>query len=127
MILPCLLVAPTKTMGRGVFTTEALPVNTVIEISPVIVLSASDRLLVDQTSLCNYVFEWGEDRKQCCMALGYVPVYNHAYASNCEYEMDFEAELIRITTVRDIAAGEELYINYNGDWDDVTPLWFDAH
>jgi uncharacterized protein len=127
MILPCLLVAPTKTMGRGVFTTEDLPVNTVIEISPVIVLSASDRLLVDQTSLYNYVFEWGEDRKQCCMALGYVPVYNHAYASNCEYEMDFEAELIRITTVRDIAAGEELYINYNGDWDDATPLWFDAH
>ena len=114
-------------MGRGVFTTESLPPDTVVEISPVIVLSAADRALVDQTDLYNYVFEWGEDRSRCCMALGYVPIYNHSYASNCEYEMDFDDEIIRITTVRHIAAGEELFINYNGDWNDTTPLWFDAH
>lgn len=127
MILPCLLVAPTEKMGRGVYTTEAIAVNTVIEISPVIVLSAADRALVDQTSLYNYVFEWGADRLQCCMALGFIPIYNHSYTSNCEYEMDFDDEIIRITTVKDIAAGEELFINYNGDWNDATPLWFDAH
>jgi uncharacterized protein len=127
MILPCLMVAPTNSMGRGVFTTESLPPGTVVEISPVIVLSAADRALVDQTQLYNYVFEWGEDRSQCCMALGYVPIYNHAYASNCEYEMDFEEELIRITTMRHIEEGEELFINYNGDWNDATPLWFEAH
>jgi uncharacterized protein len=113
-------------MGRGVFTTEALAAFTVIEISPVIVMSAGERALLDQTTLHDYIFEWGEDRQSCCMALGYVPVYNHSYASNCEYEMDFEHGLIRIKTMRDIAAGEELFINYNGDWDDATPLWFDA-
>lgn len=126
MILPCLLVAPTDTMGRGVFTSEPLPAGTVVEISPVIVMSAEDRRHLDQTALHDYIFEWGEDRKSCCMALGYVPIYNHSYTSNCEYEMDFEAALIRITTMRDIAAGEELFINYNGDWDDATPLWFAA-
>lgn len=113
-------------MGRGVFTAENLPANTIIEISPVIVLSAADRQLVDQTALYNYVFEWGEDRSQCCMALGFVPIYNHAYTSNCEYEMDFEHQTITITTMRDIKAGEELFINYNGNWDDNTPVWFDA-
>jgi len=64
--------------------------------------------------------------KQCCMALGYVAVYNHSYKSNCEYEMDVDAELIRVKAVRDIAAGEELFINYNGDWDDEKPVWFET-
>ena len=60
------------------------------------------------------------------MALGYVPIYNHSYHSNCEYEMDFENELINIRTVRFIKEGEELFINYNGDWNDRKPVWFDA-
>lgn len=60
------------------------------------------------------------------MALGYVPVYNHSYSSNCEYEMDFEQNLIAIRAVRDIAEGEELFINYNGTWNNAEPVWFDA-
>jgi SET domain-containing protein len=30
-----------------------------------------------------------------------------------------------VRTVRAIKAGEELLINYNGDWDNETPVWFD--
>ncbi|MGZ8553071.1 MAG: SET domain-containing protein-lysine N-methyltransferase, partial [Chitinophagaceae bacterium] len=63
---------------------------------------------------------------QCCMALGYVPMYNHSYKSNCEYEMDFEEQLIRVKTMRFIKEGEELFINYNGDWNDSKPVWFEA-
>jgi hypothetical protein len=40
--------------------------------------------------------------------------------------MDFEEEAIYIQTVRVIEKGEELTINYNGDWDDKTKVWFDA-
>jgi hypothetical protein len=40
--------------------------------------------------------------------------------------MDMESQMIRIKTVRAIDAGEELFINYNGDWNDSKPLWFDA-
>ena len=58
------------------------------------------------------------------MALGYVPLYNHSYKSNCEYEMDFDRQLITIRTVRFIKAGEEIFINYNGDWNNKTPVWF---
>ncbi|MBL7746439.1 MAG: SET domain-containing protein-lysine N-methyltransferase [Chitinophagaceae bacterium] len=126
MLLPFLFIAPTEMMGRGVFTSEPIEAGTVIEISPVIIMSLEDRKLLDQTLLHNYIFEWGEEKDKCCMALGYVPVYNHSYASNCEYEMDFDAELISISTVRDIKAGEELFINYNGDWNDSKPLWFEA-
>lgn len=125
MILPCLFIAPTDEMGRGVFTAEPLEKDTIIEISPVIVMSSTERLHLDQTLLHDYIFEWGEDA-QVCMALGYVPVYNHSYASNCEYEMDYDEETITVRTMRPIAAGEELFINYNGEWNDEKPLWFEA-
>jgi SET domain-containing protein len=126
MILPCLYIAPTTQMGRGVFTSEKLKAGTVVEISPVIVMNQADRLLLDQTLLHDYIFEWGNRRKQCCMALGYIPIYNHSYKSNCEYEMDYDSELITITTVQAIKAGKELFINYNGNWNDAKPLWFEA-
>jgi len=60
------------------------------------------------------------------MALGYIPVYNHSYTSNCEYFMDFSNQTIFIKTVRDISKGEELTINYNGDWNDTAKVWFDV-
>ena len=127
MILPCLVVAPTAKMGRGVFTSEPIPSGCLVESSPVIVMNAEERRLLDQTALHDYIFEWGEDLAGCCMALGYVAVYNHSYLSNCEYEMDFEQQLIQVRSVRDIEAGEELFINYNGNFNDDTPLWFEAH
>jgi SET domain-containing protein len=126
MILPFLYIAPTEKMGRGIFTSSAIEKGTVVEISPVIVMSAEERKILDKTLLHDYIFEWGGNKKQCCMALGYVPVYNHSYKSNCEYEMDFENELISIKTVRYIKEGEELFINYNGDWNDSKPVWFDS-
>jgi SET domain-containing protein len=113
-------------MGRGVFTSEKLSKKTIVEIAPVLVMSKEDRSLLDQTLLHDYIFEWGDDNQQCCMALGYVPIYNHSYKSNCEYEMDFEARIIRVKTVRVIKAGEELFINYNGDWNNGKLVWFDA-
>lgn len=124
MVLPILFIAPTVSMGRGVFTSKEIISGTIIEISPVIVMTIEERKLLDQTKLHDYIFEWEED--QCCMAMGYVPLYNHSYKSNCEYVMDYPNQQISITTVRLIKAGEELLINYNGDWDDATTLWFDA-
>ncbi len=112
-------------MGRGVFTVQSIEENTIIEIAPVIVMSKEDRKLLDKTLLHDYIFEWGADKKYCCMALGYVPIYNHSYKSNCEYEMDFNTETITVKSVRFIKAGEELFINYNGDWNNNSRVWFD--
>ena len=125
MILPFLFIAPVGKMGRGVFTSSSIEVNTIVEISPVIVMTAEERKLLDKTLLHDYIFEWGGTSKQCCMALGYVPLYNHSYHSNCEYEMDFEHEVINIKAVRYIKEGEELFINYNGDWNNAAKVWFD--
>ena len=126
MLKPYLFVDETDSMGRGVFTTECIPPDTTIEISPVIVMSGDDRVHLDKTLLHDYIFEWGTDKNQCCMALGYIAVYNHSYSSNCEYEMDYGKQLISIKTVRDIEMGEELFINYNGDWNNLKKIWFDV-
>ena len=40
--------------------------------------------------------------------------------------MNFENATIKIKTIRPIKAGEELFINYNGDWNDNKPVWFDV-
>lgn len=126
MLKPYLFIDKTAVMGRGVFTAEDIPADMVIESSPVIVMNSSDRLHLDKTRLHDYIFEWGKDKMQCCMALGFVPMYNHSYQSNCEYFMDFDDELIFVKTVRQIKKGEELTINYNGDWNAATKVWFVA-
>jgi SET domain-containing protein len=103
--------------GRGVFTEKSIPTNTIIEEAPVIVLSEDDRKIY-------YIFEWGEDNMQGIVALGYVSMYNHASPSNCEYEMDYEKNIISVRTLRKIAAGEELTINYSAGHDDYTPVFY---
>ncbi|HRD59252.1 MAG TPA: SET domain-containing protein [Ferruginibacter sp.] len=125
MQLPFLLIKETAEKGRGVFTTEAIEAETIIEISPVVVMEAKDRVHLDKTLLHDYIFEWGPQKTECCMALGLIPIYNHSYASNCEYYMDFEENMIMIKSVRDIDPDEELTINYNGDWNDERKVWFE--
>ncbi len=126
MLSQFLSVQPTKAKGRGVFTSVPLKADTAVEESPVIVMTREDRIHLDKTLLHDYIFEWGPQEEECCMALGLVPIYNHSYESNCDYFMDFEEHTIMIKTVKDIAAGEELTINYNGDWKDDKKIWFDA-
>ena len=126
MLKSYLYVAGTEKMGRGVFTKKDIASDTIIEISPVIVMGQPDRLLLDKTLLHDYIFEWGTDKNKCCMALGLVPMYNHSYKSNCEYFMNFEEDTIMIKTVKPIRKGKELTINYNGDWNDSNKVWFDV-
>jgi uncharacterized protein len=126
MIKPYLYLKKIPSKGRGVFTKEKIGANVVIEESPVIVMTSKDRILLDKTLLHDYIFEWGIKKDKCCMALGFLPMYNHSYESNCEYFMDFDKETIQVKTIRPVSRGEELTINYNGDWNDNKKIWFDA-
>lgn len=127
MILPILFIGDCGKKGKGVFTAENIPANTTIEISPVLVLSANERGIIEGTLLYNYIFEWGNNRKKGALGMGYISMYNHSYLSNCEYEMDYDANTMAIKTVRAIEAGEELTINYNAVHNDSTPVWFETH
>ena len=127
MISPFLIIESSPKRGRGVFTTKNISKGTVIEISPVIVLTEKERKTIEKTLLFHYVFEWGNDKKKACVALGYVSMYNHSYDANCEYEMEFGKKLMTIKTVKTIKKGEELFINYNAKPDDTTKVWFDTN
>ncbi len=125
MILPFLTIASSENRGRGVFTTEPIAANTIIEIAPVIVVDALGRENLEKTLLYDYIFEWGEDSKMAAVALGYISIYNHANNPNCAYDMDFEHETISITTLIDIPVGAELFINYmHPEGPSNDPVWF---
>ena len=124
MIIPYLVIAPSHQRGRGVFTTKKIAAGTVIEISPVIVLSSKDRQALETTLLYNYIFEWGKSKKQGGLGLGYISMYNHAYRANCDYEMDYQNRLLTIRTVKPVKKGEELCINYNAEPDSDKKVWF---
>lgn len=127
MVKPFLYIESTPNKGKAVFTNEKIAPGTIIEIAPVIVMTKEDRVHLDKTLLHDYIFEWGKKKDQCCMALGTIPIYNHSYKSNCEYYMDYDEETIMVKTVKAVKKGEELTINYNGDWNDAKKVWFDVH
>ncbi len=127
MILPCLSVASSNKKGKGVFATEKIKANTIIEISPVLVFPNKEVKDVEKTMLFDYLFEWGKKRKKRALGLGYISLYNHSYSANCDYEMDFDYNTITIKTVKDVQKGEELFINYNADPNNKTLVWFETN
>jgi SET domain-containing protein len=107
--------------GRGVFARRAIRRGEVIERVPVIVLPAEegDAGYV----LPGYCFAWG--RKSVALALGYGSLFNHSFRPNARYD-DIGKRTKVFTAIREIACGEEITVNYNGDPLDKTPVDFDV-
>ena len=121
---PSLYIAQSALGGRGVFTGAPIKKGDMIEDCPVIVMKEGEMAVLDTTTLYDYYFLWGDDQKQCAIALGFGSLYNHSAPSNADYFMEFEELFIEIYAVRNIEAGEEITINYNGDPNDKAPTWF---
>lgn len=124
MVFPFIEIKNTKNKGKGVFATADIEENTLIEISPVIVLSERDTKIINDTHLYNYYFSWYENQKSSAIALGNVSIYNHQVDANCIYETYFEDEIIKIITRKKILKGEELTINYNHNPLSDKNTWF---
>lgn len=127
--IPHLYVSSSPRGGRGVFTAAAIPSGSIIELCPVIVLPPEDLPRIHATRLHDYYFLWnpGDDPEEdgCAIGLGFGSLYNHASQPNADYEMDYEHETLRIYALLDIAAGEEITINYTDGEDEKTRLWFE--
>jgi uncharacterized protein len=123
--IPHLYVASSELHDRGVFCATLIPEGSIIEICPVIFISADDLEILKKTILFDYYFIWGEDEKSGAIALGYGSVYNHHSNPNARYFVDFEALTLEIYAIKDIEAGEEITFNYNGDPEDQSEVWFE--
>ena len=119
---PFLTIQDSKTKGNGVFALQDIEANTLLEVSPVIVLSEKDTELIHQTHLHDYYFSWGDNQKESAIGLGYISIYNHSSIPNCGHECNFDQNTISIYSKTDILAGQELSIDYNMGED--KPLWF---
>ncbi|HYF29068.1 MAG TPA: SET domain-containing protein [Candidatus Paceibacterota bacterium] len=110
--------------GRGVFATVPLADGELVESCPVIALpDKRDRARLRKTGLVNYYFLWGKERKHAAICLGFGSLYNHSYEPNCFYVKRIEEAQMDFYALRDIQAGEELTVNYNGVPTDTRTLW----
>jgi len=102
--------------GRGVFAARPFRAGEVVEVCPVILFRKEYKVL--HRELKTMVFHWpvpeGAAATQA-LALGYGSLYNHANPSNLRYETDAAEAVMRFIAARDVAADEELTINYNAD------------
>lgn len=110
--------------GRGIFATRDINKDELIEASPVVISPEKEWKYMKKTILFYYCFYWGEN--DTAIALGYGSLFNHSYSPNVTFENNEENSTIDFYALCDIKAGEELTINYNGDPDNKSELWFDV-
>jgi SET domain-containing protein len=110
--------------GRGVFAQKPFTKGEIIERAPAIVIPKEQVEFIDKTVLFDYYYCWGES--EIAIALGLGSLYNHSYQPNCFYVRKTEDKIIEYIAHRDISVGEEITINYNGEIDNYTPLWFNV-
>jgi len=124
---PGLFWAQTNEKGRGVFASHDISAGEIVELSPVLIIEPQHTSRIDGMVLEDYVFIWKPEGGEVSLAvaLGFGSLFNHSFQPNIVYHRQFERRLIEFKALRDIAAGEEVVVNYNRDPNDLTPIWFD--
>jgi SET domain-containing protein len=108
--------------NRGVFATRDITKGELIHEAPVIPYPNAQHKYIEKTVLDDYVYEYGINHS--AIVLGYGMLFNHSYEPNATYDINFDKHTFDFYAYKDIKAGEEILINYNGDVDDMDPLWF---
>lgn len=108
--------------NRGVFAKCDILKGTVFHEAPVIAYPNEEHDYIEKTTLADYAFEYGANHT--AILLGYGMLFNHSYEPNADYAISFEKHTFDFFAHRDIKAGEEILINYNGEVDDQEQLWF---
>lgn len=108
--------------NRGVFATVDIPKGTLFHEAPVIAYPNEQHEHIEKTLMADYAFEYGIGRT--AILLGYGMLFNHSYTPNADYEINFDNQTFDFFAHKDVKAGEELFINYNGEVDNDDELWF---
>jgi len=110
--------------GRGMFALRNFLKGELIERAPIIPINEKQWPNAAKTLLSDYGFDWGEKDEHAAIALGYISIYNHSYSPNAQLEQMLDELMMEIIAIKDIRAGEQITINYNGDPEKQDPLWF---
>ncbi len=121
---PGLFFAESKIAGRGMFCLNDIEQGALIEICPLIKIPKDDLKSIDQTNLYNYYFLMEDKAFPACIALGFGSLYNHSHAPNAEVKIDAVDALMFIEAIKDISAGEEIFLDYVGGQANEKDLWF---
>lgn len=121
---PGLYFAPSGKHRYGMYCTEDIVKDSIIEICPVILIPIEQAKMIDREHvLYSYYFEW--KKKTIALALGYGSLYNHAGRPNAFFEMDYAHQHIIFKAGEDIPPGTEIVIDYHAGNPDEE-VWFEV-
>ena len=113
--------------GFGVFATDFIKENELIEICPVLPIHFKEWGCLQHSKLVDYIFEWAPTvEKRIGFILGYGMVYNHSYQPNSRTIRDIHTDTFTFYALRDIEEGEEITHNYNGSPGHTGDVWFEV-
>lgn len=101
--------------GRGLYAAVPIPSGTVIGTYPLLILSAEDTERLKATRVYHYVFfvdETPEGAVRAAVAFGPISMCNHSRDACARFTVDSITATVTLAAARDIAAGEEILIDY---------------
>lgn len=112
--------------GRGVVAEVDIEIGTVVLVDPVLIVDNPDEVdLIDRrTSLRTHALAWRGGA--ICFAMGWSGLINHTRREelhNVTTSRDYDAAIMRIVAMRDIAAGEELLFDYEVSDEDLQGVY----
>ena len=121
-----IVIKKTTRHGRGVFALRDFKKGEVVESCPVLTFSPKERKNLEKTQLSHYIYPWRSTRG-ASLVFGYGSIYNHSYSPNADWKQNFKTTSMVYRAIKNIKAGEEITINYNGEPDEQTPIdWFEV-
>jgi uncharacterized protein len=121
---PGLYFAPSGKHRYGMFCTEDILADSVIEICPILVIPGEQaKQIVRGYILYEYYFEWKKD--SIALALGYGSLYNHSQTPNALFEADYKNQYIIFKASTTIPAGTEILVDYHAGNPDEQ-VWFEV-
>jgi uncharacterized protein len=109
-----------------VFAKQDFTRGSILERTPIILISHEDWQLIEKTCLHHYAFGWGPDQDQAAIALGLGSLFNHSYEPNAFYLKNFKEQVIEFVALRDIRPRDEITVNYSGHPYGKQPMWFET-
>lgn len=124
--IPSLYIMESEGRGRGVFTSEAIEKDSVIELCPLVIIPKNEVTLIHKTVLHDYYFLVPDDSGNACFPLGYGLLYNHSKTPNAETFINLETNYLEVHSTQKIEAGAEIFIDYQDSNEGEKPdLWFE--